>query len=557
MFHRETDAAKVARNRDAVFDLHAAALDWLEKYTAIPYPFGKFDFLLVPRVPVRRDGAPGGDLLQRQRLLLDESATQDQMLGRASAIAHETAHMWFGDLVTMQWFNDVWMKEVFANFMAAKIVNPAFPDVNHDLRYLVDYYPPAYGVDRTAGTNEIRQPLENLNEAGTLRRHHLSEGAHRDAPARDAGRLRCVPGRPARLPEGACLWQCLVAGSDQVLDGRTPEDLAAWSRAWVEERGRPAIRTELTLSGGKIRRLAFTQRDPYPSRGLLWNQRITVAVGGRDVKLVPVQLNAARVEVPAARGLPAQFVLPNGGGIAYGEFHLDAASLAWLTANLPSIDDELTRGSAWVTLYDAMLDAEVTPDAFLSLALRALPLEKNELNVSRILSYRPGGLLAVFLAPGPRAPRAARGAGPAAGPGRGALGEPEIGVVLGAARHRADHGDPRVADARVEAGREGPRPDAVGDRLHPPGAGARRPGRGGRIRPSSISSTSGRRTPIGRRSSRSSGRRSRRMSANATRGSRRWPTWPTAATSRGCSKACATSTIRCAPRRRRNTSSRA
>jgi aminopeptidase N len=106
-----------------------------------------------------------------------------------------------------------------------------------------------------------------------------------------------------------------------------------------------------------------------------------------DVTFIPVQLNAARVEVPEARGLPAEFVLPNGGGIAYGEIHLDVASLTWLAANLPSIDDELTRGSAWVTLYDAMLDAEVTPDAFLSLALRALPLEQNELNVSRILSY--------------------------------------------------------------------------------------------------------------------------------------------------------------------------
>ena len=52
-------------------------------------------------------------------------------------IAHETPHMWFGDLVTMRWFDDVWMKEVFANFMAAKIVNPAFPEINHDLRFLL------------------------------------------------------------------------------------------------------------------------------------------------------------------------------------------------------------------------------------------------------------------------------------------------------------------------------------------------------------------------------------------------------------------------------------
>jgi aminopeptidase N len=388
MFHRETDTAKVARNRDAIFDLHAAALDWLEKYTAIPYPFGKFDFLLVPAFQFGGMEHPGAIFYSANGLLLDESATQDQMLGRASVIAHETAHMWFGDLVTMQWFSDVWMKEVFANHMAAKIVNPAFPGLNHDLRYLVDYYPQAYAVDRTAGTNEIRQPLKNLNEAGTL----YGAIIYQKAPI-VMRQLETLVGSDdfrdglreylKKYAFANASWPDLIA----LLDGRTPEDLAAWSRAWVEERGRPAIRTELTLSGGRIRRLAFTQRDPDPKRGLLWNQRIKVAVGGGAVTLVPVQLNAARVEVPAARGLPAQFVLPNGGGIAYGEIHLDAASLGWLTANLPSIDDELTRGSAWVTLYDAMLNAEVAPDAFLALALRALPLEKNELNVNRILAY--------------------------------------------------------------------------------------------------------------------------------------------------------------------------
>ncbi len=76
--------------------------------------------------------------------------------------------MWFGDLVTMTWFDDVWMKEVFANFMAAKIVNPSFPDMNHDLRFLVQHYPAAYDVDRTDGANPIRQPLANLDDAGSL-----------------------------------------------------------------------------------------------------------------------------------------------------------------------------------------------------------------------------------------------------------------------------------------------------------------------------------------------------------------------------------------------------
>ncbi|MBF8300787.1 MAG: hypothetical protein HW394_1157, partial [Acidobacteria bacterium] len=168
MFHRETDAAKVARNREAIFDLHAAALAWLEDYTAIPYPFGKFDLVAIPSFQFSGMEHPGAILYNAASLLLEESATQNQMLDRANVIAHETSHMWFGDLVTMRWFNDVWMKEVFASFMAGKIVNPSFPQVNHDLRFLLANYPAAYQVDRTAGANPIRQPLANLDEAGQL-----------------------------------------------------------------------------------------------------------------------------------------------------------------------------------------------------------------------------------------------------------------------------------------------------------------------------------------------------------------------------------------------------
>jgi aminopeptidase N len=124
-------------------------LAWLEDYTAIPYAFGKFDFVLIPSFQFGGMEHPGAIFYNASSLLLDESATQTQMLGRASLIAHETAHMWFGDLVTMKWFDDVWMKEVFANVMAAKIVNPSFPTVNHALRFLYQHYPAAYDVDRT------------------------------------------------------------------------------------------------------------------------------------------------------------------------------------------------------------------------------------------------------------------------------------------------------------------------------------------------------------------------------------------------------------------------
>ena len=169
---------------------------------ASPYPWGKFDFLLVPSFQFGGMEHPGAIFYNASGLLLDPSATQNQKLGRASVIAHETAHMWFGDLVTMRWFNDVWMKEVFANFMAAKIVNPSFPEINHELRFLLAHYPAAVRHRSHAG-HQRDPPAARQPERGrlALRRDHLSEGADRHAPARDDARR-------GRRSETACASTC-------------------------------------------------------------------------------------------------------------------------------------------------------------------------------------------------------------------------------------------------------------------------------------------------------------------------------------------------------------
>ena len=168
VYHVPTDEARAAASLQTIVDAHAGALEWMEDYTAVPHPFDTLDVVLLPSFQFTGMEHPGAIFYGASALLLDESATQNQLLGRASVIAHETAHMWFGDLVTMRWFDDVWLKEVFANFMAAKVVNPSFPTVNHDLRFLLSNHPAAYAVDRTAGANPIRQPLDNLQDAGSL-----------------------------------------------------------------------------------------------------------------------------------------------------------------------------------------------------------------------------------------------------------------------------------------------------------------------------------------------------------------------------------------------------
>ncbi len=390
MFHRETDAAKVARNRDALFDLHAAALAWLEGYTAIPYPFDKLDFVLIPSFQFGGMEHAGAILYNAASLMLDETATQNQLLNRASTISHETSHMWFGDLVTMQWFNDVWTKEVFANFMAEKIVKPSFPQVNHELRFFLSNYPDAYSIDRTAGANPIRQPLTNLSDAGQLYGPIIYEKAPIVMRQLEmiVGEQRFRDGLREYLKTYAfrnATWLDLI----RILDARTPENLSAWSRAWVDERGRPEFTTALRVTkDNRIGRLTITMSDPL-RRGLVWPQRMRVTLGyAGSQKDLSVFADARATTVREAAGMPKPlFVLPNGAGLGYGLFLLDGESATYLLANIQHVPDPLTRGAAWVTLWDNLLEGHVAPGVFIDAALRALPDETDEQNTQRVLGY--------------------------------------------------------------------------------------------------------------------------------------------------------------------------
>ena len=152
--------------------------------------------------------------------------------------------------------------------------------------------------------------------------------------------------------------QRLLVRSHRAPRPRTPEDLAKWSHAWVEEAGRPDIVTHLEIETGQIDRLAFVQKDPAPRRGLVWTQRMEVLLGYDETHSTHSEhLQRRGSKSPTARGLPAPlFVLPAGGGIAYGGFELDSMTREYLLHHLADIPDALTRGSAMVTLWEDMLD---------------------------------------------------------------------------------------------------------------------------------------------------------------------------------------------------------
>jgi aminopeptidase N len=390
LFHRETDPESLARNLTDIFDLHATSLAWLEDYTGIPYPFGKFDFVAIPSFQYNGMEHPGAILYRASSLFLDESATRNEELGRASLIAHETAHMWFGDLVTMTWFDDVWMKEVFANFMAAKIVNPSFPDIDHDLRFLVAHYPAAYGVDRTAGANPIRQELDNLDDAASLYGAIIYQKApivmrQLERLTGEAAFQEAVRRYLDRYAFGNASWTDLVA----LLDEATPLDVPTWSRVWIEEPGRPTIQVEREGEGVRL-----WQEDPR-GRGLVWDQGTVVrAYSHGDWVERSIVLGREPAHVPLPRALldAGTPVFPNGAGLGYGLFILDPVTRDGLLRSLADAPDPLARAAGWIALHEMMIEGLVRPDELARLATDLVAIEEDELVVQLVL----GDLVPLF-----------------------------------------------------------------------------------------------------------------------------------------------------------------
>jgi aminopeptidase N len=389
LYHRETDLEKVSKNAPIVFDLHQKSIRWLEEYTGIEQPFEKFDFALIPAFQFGGMEHPGAIFYKDRSLFLEDNATVNQKMSRNSLIAHETAHMWFGNLVTMDWFNDVWLKEVFANFMAAKMVNPNFPEINHDLRFLQRHQPSAYGEDRSSGSHPIQQKLENLNQASLL----YGRIIYQKAPVvmKQLEAIMGVENFRLGLQEylhafsfDNATWDDLIA----ILDKRTDLDLKAWSQAWVKEAGMPWIKAELKSKNGKIStyELVFQNRT---SSGNIWQENSQLLTSTKGyINRYPLQIINEMTVVTELEGqVIPDFILPNASEKAYGFFELDEKSKNYLLSNIQNIEDELAKSAAWFSLWEAMLHGTITPEQLLETIVIGLPKEKEIQGLSRRLGY--------------------------------------------------------------------------------------------------------------------------------------------------------------------------
>jgi aminopeptidase N len=388
MLFRETDSLKVAQNIDMIFDLHANSISWLEDYTQIPMPFEKLDFVLLPGFQYGGMEHVGNIFYKESALILDESATDNQKLARARLIAHETAHYWFGDLVTMNWFNDVWLKEVFANFMAAKAVNPDFPEVNHELSFLISHQPTAYSEDRSGGSHPIQQELENLKDAGSL----YGGIIYQKAPVvmrqleQLMGASAFQKGLQQYLKEFSyanATWDDLI----NILDELTPVSLKEWSHVWVKESGMPHLSSLISTDEQEnLKEVTVQQQKTSPS-GQYWQQKTEMALFYSDTIIkIPIVLQSATTRLPITQKLKKPLaMLLNASAIGYGYFQLDEPSLQiFLEGSLP-VADELIRGAIRIALQEELFHKKINGEQFINYLLISLEKERESLNRQLLL----------------------------------------------------------------------------------------------------------------------------------------------------------------------------
>ncbi len=374
--YRETDPEKVAQ-MPQIMDQVRHSIKWMEEYTGIPFPFPKLDFVVLPGYQFGGMEHIGAIQFNDKRIFLEKNPTQDQLLSRAELIAHEVSHMWFGDLVTMKWFDDVWTKEVFANYMASMIVAEQFPDINHNLNFIRNYHISALEEDRTDGSHPIAQRLDNLKDAGLLygniiykkapivmRKLHQLMG---DEPFR-AGLQKYLK----KFSYSNATWDDLI----DILSDEAPQaNLKAFSQSWVKEKGCPTItynlsKRELTINqqdiqGTKAYRklLADITGTEQKERNIVWPQTVIFLIHygpyaylSRDIlenRTVSVYLEKQTQTINYNKYGPPKhgYLIPNYDGSGYGRFCLKEDDRQMIS----SLDSEESKLSSLMTNYESVL----------------------------------------------------------------------------------------------------------------------------------------------------------------------------------------------------------
>lgn len=372
LYHREIDPKKIAQC-DEILNQVFTSLTWLEEYTSTPYPFDKYDLIILPGFQYGGMEHTGATLYADKTMFLSENPTLEQQLNRSKLIAHETAHMWFGDYVTMKWFSDVWTKEVFANYFASQIVAPMYPEIDHNLNFMTTYAPSAYSEDRTSGANSIQQELGNLQDAGLVygRIIYTKSPIVMDMMVKTIGETSFQEGIKTYLSKykySNATWTNLI----DILDQLTPIDLTTWSNNWVNEKG--VVKISYSLKG---KELTVKQEDPL-KRGIKWSQPLEFTLIKGDVhEKTKISLIGDSVILKLKDSF--DYALPNSDGKGYGLFSMNKNTIEYIFKNLHSFNSPLMRGSLLISLYENLLAGDIDPDFYIDNISSYLTKENNQL----------------------------------------------------------------------------------------------------------------------------------------------------------------------------------
>ncbi|HLM54538.1 MAG TPA: M1 family aminopeptidase [Pyrinomonadaceae bacterium] len=398
LFVRRSKAERAKKELGEVFRLNRGALKFFEDYFAHEFPFTKYDLVLLPEFAYGGMEHAGATFLREESVLFPSDPTAGDLLSRADVMLHEAAHQWFGDLVTMRWFDDLWLKEGFATFMAYKAVAALMPEYDAWKVFHLRNKPLAYLTDVTKGATPIYQEIANLSAAKSA----YGNIVYRKAPSilrqaefylgerefRDAVRLVVKEHAYANAT-----WDDLVRAFERT----SKRKLGAWADAWVKRRGMPDVRVKWTADRrGRIDRFTLSQSDVLGEGGV-WPMRVKVVLAYLPRKDGSVQLYDAGRSVVLedakevtprgviGRGRP-DFVFANSEDYGYGRFLLDEVSRAYVVKNLGAVNDDFLRALLWGSLWDSVREAEMAPAEFVELTIREAARERDDVALQFILS---------------------------------------------------------------------------------------------------------------------------------------------------------------------------
>lgn len=354
---------------DEILEITRQGLDFFSDAFAYPYPWGKYDQIFVPEYNLGAMENPG--LVTFTEAYLSRGAATDaQRAARANTILHEMAHMWFGDLVTMRWWDDLWLKESFADYMGshASAVATRFHDAW--VKFAANRKAWAYQQDQLPTTHPIVADITDL-EAAKLN----FDGITYAKGAAVLKQLVAFVGDEAFF-EGARRYFAENALGNTTLDdflvqlsAVSGRDMSEWSRAWLQTTGVSTLWLEQDPDGASV----LVQSDPRPHRlriGLY--DRVDGHVVRREQRALDIQDERTPVDLP-----DADLVLLNDDDLTYAKVRLDDASLTTVQESLSSIEDPLARAVVWSSLWNATRDGELEATRYTSIVRSHAPHESN------------------------------------------------------------------------------------------------------------------------------------------------------------------------------------